>query len=291
MAGLGIIHASLFCLMWKVGAQYEDCANGYISGIQDAYCDTENNNAGCDFDGGDCCECILSDDGSSIYNETLISSLICVDPSDPSDNLHAVALQANCTNGTIPSIHTGYCTIENNNEGCLYDGGDCCECTRADDDDGGYTSSSFSLCVDPNADCYDPTAAALESNCTDGDIRDIGDGECDPENNNENCLYDGGDCCLCTCKDGIDFECDTYGYNCLDPDAIGLEACICSEPQPTRISCPAELRRGSGSWRMPLRLVYWLTMFVALVRFLMSRGKAQPLWTKRYRSSTEPFST
>ena len=250
MAGLGIIHASLFGLMWKAGSQYENCTNGYISNIHDGDCDTVNNDAECDFDGGDCCECTLRDDGSSIYNEALISSLNCVDPNDPCYNLNAVALQASCANGTISWIQDDYCDIYNNNKGCLYDGGDCCDCTRVDDDDGSYSSSysSFYLCVDPSADCYDPTAAALMSSCTDGDIRDIGDGRCDRENNNENCSYDGGDCCLCTCTDGIDYECDTdgsyykNGYNCSDPDAIGLEAFICSEPQPTRINCPAELK-------------------------------------------------
>ena len=65
IAGLGIIHASLFGLiMGKAGAQYEDCTDGYIPAIQDGYCYTENNNAEFDFDGGDCCECTLSDDGS-----------------------------------------------------------------------------------------------------------------------------------------------------------------------------------------------------------------------------------
>ena len=243
IAGLGIIHASFFGLMWKVGAQYEDCTSGYIPWIQDGYCDTLNNNAECDFDGGDCCECMLNDGGSPTYNETFISSLPCVDPSDPCYSVHAVALQASCANGTIAWIQNGYCDIYNNNDGCLYDGGDCCDCTRIDDDDGGYTSSSFYLCVDPSADCYDLTAAALMSNCTDGDIRGIGDGKCDHENSNENCLYDGGDCCLCTCTDGSYHECGTNGYNCLDPDVTGLQAFICSEPQPTRINCSAELRR------------------------------------------------
>ena len=141
MAGLGIIHASLFGLMWKAGSQYENCTNGYISNIHDGDCDTVNNDAECDFDGGDCCECTLRDDGSSIYNEALISSLNCVDPNDPCYNLNAVALQASCANGTISWIQDDYCDIYNNNKGCLYDGGDCCDCTRVDDDDGGYSSS------------------------------------------------------------------------------------------------------------------------------------------------------
>ena len=31
------------------------CINGIVSYIGDGYCDDENNNAGCHFDGGDCC--------------------------------------------------------------------------------------------------------------------------------------------------------------------------------------------------------------------------------------------
>ena len=31
------------------------CVNGIVGYIGDGYCDDENNNAGCIFDGGDCC--------------------------------------------------------------------------------------------------------------------------------------------------------------------------------------------------------------------------------------------
>ena len=31
------------------------CVNGIFGYIGDGYCDDENNNAGCHFDGGDCC--------------------------------------------------------------------------------------------------------------------------------------------------------------------------------------------------------------------------------------------
>ena len=32
------------------------CESGYSHFIGDGYCDDENNNVGCQFDGGDCCE-------------------------------------------------------------------------------------------------------------------------------------------------------------------------------------------------------------------------------------------
>lgn len=31
--------------------------------------------------------------------------------------------------------------------------------------------------------------------------------------------YDGGDCCVCTCQDGPDYECGDLGFSCIDPDA------------------------------------------------------------------------
>lgn len=33
----------------------------------------------------------------------------------------------------------------------------------------------------------------------------IGDGDCDTENNNDHCGYDGGDCRSCTCSDTVDY--------------------------------------------------------------------------------------
>ena len=47
----------------------------------------------------------------------------------------------------------------------------------------------------------------------------IGDGNCDPILNNEDCGYDGGDCCECTCVDGTGYSCGYSGFNCLDRNA------------------------------------------------------------------------
>ncbi|CAN0382277.1 unnamed protein product, partial [Ectocarpus sp. 8 AP-2014] len=43
----------------------------------------------------------------------------------------------------------------------------------------------------------------------------FGDGWCDDDNNNEECGYDSGDCCSCTC-DGT-YECGIVGFDCVDP--------------------------------------------------------------------------
>lgn len=47
----------------------------------------------------------------------------------------------------------------------------------------------------------------------------VGDGLCDPENNNAECDFDGGDCCKNTCKNGTRFFCGASGYECKGPNA------------------------------------------------------------------------
>ncbi|CAM9678581.1 unnamed protein product, partial [Ectocarpus sp. 12 AP-2014] len=45
----------------------------------------------------------------------------------------------------------------------------------------------------------------------------ISDGMCDSSNNNADCAYDGGDCCICDCVDTEDNCCGAYGFSCFDP--------------------------------------------------------------------------
>lgn len=54
-----------------------------------------------------------------------------------------------------------------------------------------------------------------------GDVQYIRDGLCDASNNNAACEYDGGDCCWCTCQEGLENVCgeDSSDYDCLDPEA------------------------------------------------------------------------
>ena len=63
------------------------------------------------------------------------------------------------------------------------------------------------------------------TDCT-GDMNWLSDGFCDSANNNLACGYDGGDCCECTCVDGLKHYCGFNGFNCLDP------ACPAEEPSP-----------------------------------------------------------
>lgn len=69
----------------------------------------------------------------------------------------------------------------------------------------------------------------------------IGDGLCDSENNNEDCGWDGGDCCVCTCMgEPCWSESSNYLY-CSDPDAPReIDGCLewpsVSAPSPCNVS-------------------------------------------------------
>merc|ERR1712037_157006 len=82
----------------------------------DGNCDDENNNCGCEFDGGDCCA--KSVKGGKVQT-AYCKQCQCKDPK------HAVkGCKAKCT---VPDyIGDGNCDDENNNCACGYDKGDCC---------------------------------------------------------------------------------------------------------------------------------------------------------------------
>merc|ERR1711907_743089 len=100
----------------------------------------------------------------------------------------------------------GNCDDENNNCGCEYDGGDCCAKTAK----GGKVSTKFCKdckCLDPNAQC----------SATCGNAKFKGDGNCDDDNNNCGCEYDGGDCCAKTLGKPVSKQyCKTCA--CTDPN-------------------------------------------------------------------------
>ena len=114
----------------------------------------------------------------------------------------------NCS-GDTSWIGDGFCDSETNNVGCGYDGGDCCSCTCVDGISYICGSNGFN-CSDPACPNADPSAI-----CTDRtDL--LGDGWCDRDNNNLACGFDGGDCCACTCMDGLPYSCGVNGFECHD---------------------------------------------------------------------------
>ncbi|CAM9919789.1 unnamed protein product, partial [Ectocarpus sp. 6 AP-2014] len=193
-----------------------DCSPDFY---RDGECDTHNNNAECEYDGGDCCLCTCQDD----TYDCGISGFDCVDPSAEcidDDDIGTETVQ-NC--GDPWAIGDGQCDLDNNKEECGYDRGDCCSCTCVDED---YECGNNGFaCLDPSAECVDDDSVTVDmvENC---DSRGIGDGQCDLDNNKEECAYDGGDCCSCTCQvpdDGSGDDGSRCGesavFACIDPDA------------------------------------------------------------------------
>ena len=224
-------------------ADYPNCIRGDIGAIGDGFCDLKNNNEDCMYDGGDCCLCPTSDADSWSDDSSSISSSfsLCVDPDGACYDKDNIAIQLNCTNGYIQGIGDGFCNLENNNAGCDYDGGDCCDCGRNRLPHYGYSSDAvFSLCIDPDETCSRSASGTSQSNCTNGLNEGIGNGRCDEENNNEGCLYDGGDCCPCTCVPGMAYECGTNGYSCLSSVVFDREGDVCPD---TITSCDEDVRR------------------------------------------------
>ena len=125
--------------------------------IGDGYCQDENNNGACNYDGGDCC-------GSCIITEQC-SQCQCLGGGETGGN-----------DIPNPLIGDGYCQDEINNAECNYDGGDCCgacvvtvQCTECQ-------------CLG-GVDGIDLSSPS------------IGDGYCQDGNNKYACGYDFGDCC------------------------------------------------------------------------------------------------
>merc|ERR1712032_407750 len=125
----------------------------------DKNCDDENNNKNCGWDGGDCCGPAVKKDYCKVCK--------CLDPKP----------KVGCA---LPAYKgDGNCDDGNNIKECDYDGGDCCLAKVV------KTYCKICKCKDPAAGC--------KGKCVSKDY--AGDGNCDDENNNCGCKYDGGDCC------------------------------------------------------------------------------------------------
>ena len=108
---------------------------------------------------------------------------------DPAAETDDGSCWANCA-GNVGWIGDGYCDGSNNNEGCAYDGGDCCESTCTD---GSYSCDSYGGC---NGDCLDPNG------------------------NDDNCAEP-------TCADTDCGYWITNGYTCEDLTGWGYDCSLC----------------------------------------------------------------
>merc|ERR1712000_572454 len=113
---------------------------------------------------------------------------LCIDPNGQGE---APVEPAKCKNSKYKG--DGNCDDGNNNEGCAFDGGDCCAKTVKT----GKLKTKFCtecLCIDPNGQ------GEAAPKCKNSKFK--GDGNCDDGNNNEGYAFDGGDCCAKTAKNG-----------------------------------------------------------------------------------------
>ena len=174
-----------------LGEDYSECWGGDIYKVKligDGKCHIATNTEECGWDGGDCCELTCDHDNCGVF-----WGYTCKDPSVVcEENKHYLG--------------DGKCHEITNTAACGYDGGDCCEATCEHEDCGvhwGYR------CMDPSINQYAPECNAY--------FQYIGDGLCHSSTNNEECGYDGGDCCESTC---VGTNCGNWGYHCNDPSAV-----------------------------------------------------------------------
>ena len=118
--------------------------------IGDQYCDDVNNNLGCNFDGGDCCY-------QSIPNwDNYCDTCECLIP-----------ITLTTTNKPAPPcqnqwIGDQFCDDVNNNLGCNFDGGDCCD----------NTANNWNIycgvcqCLDPSATSTTTTTTTITTTTT-----------------------------------------------------------------------------------------------------------------------------
>ncbi len=144
------------------------CGTAYYAA--DGYCDADNNNAGCDWDGGDCCgpgaRMTFCTTGGALcgcrncaYVSPCSGDVACSKPGWQGD---------------------GFCDDVNNVCGCAWDGGDCCD-----------ADSKFDYCS--SCECLDPDQQP-DGDCTGScwNYFYAGDGFCDDDNNKCACGWDGG---------------------------------------------------------------------------------------------------
>merc|ERR1712224_136439 len=180
--------------------------------IGDGNCDDENNNCACGFDKGDCC-------GKNV-KKAYCKECKCKDPNYKEDK--------NCkgTCGLQKYKGDGNCDDENNNCGCEFDGGDCC----AGSVKGGTVKTAYCK----QCQCKDPKHKVKGCNAKCTVPKYIGDGNCDDENNNCGCKYDGGDCCGKNVKKAYCKEC-----KCKDPNY--------KEDKNCKGTCGLKQYRGDGN--------------------------------------------
>ena len=215
----------------------------YPSKIGDGVCHDQTNTAVCNYDGGDCCLNVITDECTECtcylqgFCETgfhpLVGDGYCNDETNIAECNYdggdccglcivaefcsECACLGNITNNVL--VGNGFCNDETNNAQCNYDGGDCCSNGNRDD---------CHMCT-----CY------YQETCVSGFFpSSVGDGFCNNEANIEECSYDFGDCCPSSnligngvCNDETNHpECNFDGGDCClsNVNRGNCSECSCS---------------------------------------------------------------
>merc|ERR1739848_276220 len=239
------------------------CGDSYYRA--DGDCDDFNNNAGCDWDGGDCC---ASTSRRGYVSTKFCSNCACLDRYGTNSGANATAdyyynatSDYNATaddyaNQKYELVYHGRCqsgfeiksisecsaaakalgasdySVESDGDDrsnsnppfCYYNAG---KMKFNAGNNKGYCSSQKAvvcLCVaaptttSPSNTSY----SGNQSRC--GSDHYEGDGDCDDENNNAGCDWDGGDCCASTSRRGYVYKRYCSNCACLDPDGTNSGA-------------------------------------------------------------------
>ena len=155
-----------------------------VKWIKDKTCDDAHNNCICGWDGGDCCMDKKDNPDTFKY----CAKCACLDPTfvKKVKTGDCGICEGKCGKPKLKGDN--YCDDDNNNCACNWDGGDCCG-----------QGSSYKYCKNCKClDCKfkhkgDKCIKSMKGSC--GQVKWKGDKNCDDENNNAGCNWDGGDCC------------------------------------------------------------------------------------------------
>ncbi|CAB1100369.1 unnamed protein product [Ectocarpus sp. CCAP 1310/34] len=138
----------------------EECAGlgGDTATIEDGVCDPENNVEGCQYDGGDCCECDCSNQVCDEDNACVTPAWDCV--VDETSSLVGIGVEG--ATDVCPPLFTGdFDNCDRNTQRCQ------CTCRESDPVAALCGFGTGFDCLDPASDCVEePTECVDDSDCT-----------------------------------------------------------------------------------------------------------------------------
>ena len=179
--------------------------------IANGFCNDETNNAGCYYDGGDCCgSCVLTH--------------YCLDCKclDPETNKHTVQNVL---------VGDGYCHDVTNKAECNFDGNDCCGfCINTEFCIECECHSNYNLSKYFHQIIYMFYVTLTNKwlfvlACNIFMQHWVGDGFCDDQTNSPDCYFDGGDCCGTDVNNLLCTTCECIGGGKTAPGPF----CSCSD--------------------------------------------------------------